>query len=894
MRKRKVLSFILVLSLVLGSFGMAFAAPLSDMAGEESADAVSVLTELGVVEGYPDGTYKPGNIVTRAEMAVIAVRALGLADYATGTASFSDMAGHWSNPYVAYATSLGILAGYPDGTFKPDNTVSYDEAATMLVRALGYGDDSLVGTWPANYVTKAKTLGILDGIKAGAAGANRGDIAIMTYQTLDLSIGKTNKDGDWEATNLGTITEPIADTMLGRLGAEMYDPEDNAYDGTLDSEKRAGAEFVVTGSEDSVISLKNLQGALVTAYANSDNEIIAIKEVKSTFYTGEFSKVAGGDATTVQEKDEFGDYKVRADFDQVSKEDGVTVTFENGVAQDELVGESGVVADGEKYTIAVKISGNYITKIYSIAAWSIDDHFTFEDGDLEDDNIKGNDFDTNNDDEIDLNSFALFGASSLNDIEEGNVVYVYDDGEFVTRIEIGTEVVKGEVTKINSNAKEITVDGKVYEMWNNSAFTVGLEDEVELVLDYFGDVYEVDVIDGAVDAYAVILETDDGEPGLSGKDAVVKLFLADGTNKVFAVDDDLSLLNDDLEWTSYDGTEGAGTLVEYTLDKDGVIEELTAVGEVTVGDKKEITSRGYFDGKAIADDVLIFTYDDEKDDFDEEAYGVTTLDKVKGNEYTGVKYLQDADNKKITLMLIPGEGASDDEVYALTTGWFKTTASDTEYMGTFLVDGKEVEYELTTAGRTAVNTADGEYLYLLKFNASDQVTGLTKVTDGTGMDGKLLVAGAITAEFSNGVIEVNGVEYTVASDAVAYEWDGDEYDKVTINRSNLNAGNVLLYAYDKAEEVVDVILIVDADEAIDGADLAEDKDLIEAGTYEIPVANQTDQTTKTAWVQATVNDLIVNGTIATVTWNADTSKYDVALLLNTATGSASITVTEAV
>jgi hypothetical protein len=148
---RKVLSFVLVLSLVLGSFGMAFAAPLSDIAGENSEEAVNVLTELGVVSGYPDGTYKPDNIVTRAEMAVIVVRALGLADYATGTSSFSDMGGHWSNPYVAYATSLGIIAGYPDGTFRPDKTVSYDEAATMLVAALGYNADSLVGTWPANF-----------------------------------------------------------------------------------------------------------------------------------------------------------------------------------------------------------------------------------------------------------------------------------------------------------------------------------------------------------------------------------------------------------------------------------------------------------------------------------------------------------------------------------------------------------------------------------------------------------------------------------------------------------------------------------------------------------------------------------------------------------------------
>lgn len=150
---RKVLSFVLVLSLVLGSFSMAFAATpatgFSDMNGEASAEAVSVLSDLGVVSGYPDGEYKPENIVTRAEMSVFVIGALGLTDYVTTSAksSFPDMAGYgWAEGYIAYAESLGILSGYPDGTFKPGNTVTYDEVASMLVRALGYSAESLPGS----------------------------------------------------------------------------------------------------------------------------------------------------------------------------------------------------------------------------------------------------------------------------------------------------------------------------------------------------------------------------------------------------------------------------------------------------------------------------------------------------------------------------------------------------------------------------------------------------------------------------------------------------------------------------------------------------------------------------------------------------------------------------
>jgi hypothetical protein len=789
---RKVLSFVLVLSLVLGSFGMAFAAPLSDVAGEDFEDAVNVLTELGVIKGYPDGTYKPDNIVTRAEMAVIVVSALGLADYATGTSNFSDMAGHWSNPYVAYATSLGVISGYPDGTFRPDKTVSYDEAATMLVAALGYTPDSLQGTWPANFVVKAKSLGILDGIKAGAAGANRGDIAIMAYQTLDQAIGKTNKDGDW-------VANVPADTMLERLDAELYVPKAaEAWAATTDAN-----DFIVLDSTNSVINLKPYLGALVTAYANSDQEVIAIKEVKSVALTGSY------DAS--EQEFETVDGVV---YDTSRVEGAAEIFFENGIKGDDKAMTTQGDFDG---VVNVKISGKYLDTLYSFSVWTPLTTFQMTKDMVtelaDDDTLNGYNFAMDDNDAIDTTEFELLGVDSLSDIAKDDVVTVYlkdnaDATSDIARVEVGTEVVTGEVTKISSDKKKITVDGTAYEMWNEAAFTVKLGDEVELYLDYYGDVYEADVIDGGVDDYAVLLDVANGDTSLNGKPAVAKLFLADGTDKIFNVDDDITGVIEDGDWeVAY---EKKGVLVEYTLDKDGVIEDLKIVDVETVVAETEITSKGYFDGKSIASDALIFTYEGETDSdlADEDAYGVTTLDKVKGNDYENVQYFQDPDSKKITLMLIPGEGTSDEEVYGLVTGWFETTASDTDYMGTFLVDGKEVEYELTSAGKTAVDGADNKELYLLVFNSSDQVRNVAKVTASgvTGGDAKLVKDGMIAVAYANGVVKIDK-EYTVDSDAVAYEWDGDEYDKVTINRSNLSTNDyVALYDLDK-DGVIDIILI---------------------------------------------------------------------------------------
>jgi len=783
---------------------MAFAAPLSDMAGEKSAEAVSVLTQLGVVKGYPDGTYKPGNIVTRAEMAVIVVSALGLADYAKGTSSFSDMGGHWSNGFVAYATSLGIIAGYPDGTFKPDKTVSYDEAATMLVAALGYNADSLIGTWPANFVTKAKTLGILDGIVAGAAGANRGDIAIMAYQTLDQAIGKTNKDGDF-VYDKDAAGDPT-DTMLARLGVGLYDPDGAgaAFD--------PGDAFVVTGDEDSVINLKPFLGAYVTAYED-DDDIIAIKEVKSVYLTGEFDvvgAVAAGDTFEATDKDYTLDVVTFA----------APVSFTNGA--DDAVYTAPV--GGTDYTMAVKVSGSKIKEIYSVAVWTQDGDFLYEDDMLEDDNLNAFDFTLDDDDEIDLDSFDLVGVDSLADIDEDNVVYVYTSAGEITKIEVGTEVVKGEVTKISNDDKKITVDGKAYEYADDnfaaltnavSKGSVDLEDDVVLYLDVNGYIYDMDVNAKDGGNYAIILETADEVAGLGGDNAMVKLFLADGSDKTFDVDGDVvvaTLIDAAGAWTV--GAAAGGILVEYGVDGDGVIDYLK---DMTVdanfnsapATDKELTAKLTYNGVPVASDAILFTADVTDPAFDpqdEDFYGVTTVAKAKGSEFKADYY---AKNNKITLMVVQGTGTDTDIVYGVVKSWAKTTASATDYTATLLVDGDSVDYDIKTAVYTQLNGDANakKKIYEITFNTAGEVTALTDVSAGVATEIDILDTLTPSVAYANGALDGT----TIDVDAVAYMMETGEtsFVKVSISKANLvGMTKVVLYDVDE-DDVADILLITE-------------------------------------------------------------------------------------
>ena len=104
------------------------------------AEAVNTLASLGMVEGYADGTFRPDNTITRAEFVTIAV---GFADLEIdGEARFTDVARNaWYYPYIADACAYGWIGGYPDGSFRPDNTITRAEVTVIVNNMLGRAAD---------------------------------------------------------------------------------------------------------------------------------------------------------------------------------------------------------------------------------------------------------------------------------------------------------------------------------------------------------------------------------------------------------------------------------------------------------------------------------------------------------------------------------------------------------------------------------------------------------------------------------------------------------------------------------------------------------------------------------------------------------------------------------
>jgi hypothetical protein len=195
---KKILSLVLVLVLALGSFS--FATP-ADVVGTDYATAVDRLMSLNLLTGYPDGTFKPAATITRAEFAAVVVRALGLGSAASvnSPTKFSDVpATHWASGYVSVATGLGVINGHTDGTFRPADPVTYEQAVAMVVRALGYEPSvAKKGGYPAGYLIVASELDILDGV-VGTVGAPapRGLVAMLVDNSLQVDMMKQTQFGD--------------------------------------------------------------------------------------------------------------------------------------------------------------------------------------------------------------------------------------------------------------------------------------------------------------------------------------------------------------------------------------------------------------------------------------------------------------------------------------------------------------------------------------------------------------------------------------------------------------------------------------------------------------------------------------------------------------------------
>ena len=143
--------------------------------------------ETAVVDGYPDGTFKPDRGINRAEFLKIILESDSTVSVALATepTGFSDVnEGEWYAPYIRYAKDNGIIEGYPDGTFRPGQAVNFAEALKMAYSALGVPTVLTEGEWYERFLMHAK------------------DNNILFSNSIDVGSDMTRKDVVWIVWNL--------------------------------------------------------------------------------------------------------------------------------------------------------------------------------------------------------------------------------------------------------------------------------------------------------------------------------------------------------------------------------------------------------------------------------------------------------------------------------------------------------------------------------------------------------------------------------------------------------------------------------------------------------------------------------------------------------------------
>ena len=340
---KKYLCLMVIIILCLGVSSVSLAASLTDIAGTKYVDAVENLIEVGLVNGFEDNTYRPNEAVTRAQMAKLMVIALGEEGKVNSAKlqakTFTDInSKHWAYGYVNVAKDIGVINGYTDGSFDPDATVSYAEATTMAVRALGYEDrvDQIKEEWPNNYINCAKELNLFKNISTfnNSTGAARGDIAILLWNMLNTGVCKVVAQRD------SGLVYGQGEIMLSKYKDYVYMDDGVITDVDYDDDFE-NATVTISGSDKLNLSLSDsdvsmyLGKKLTLLYDIKAKKLLNIesvkyyKEVKGDVTKTTSSKIyIDGDEYTLPDKSNIFLYKVSSLSDAIEATvylDGKTV-----------------------------------------------------------------------------------------------------------------------------------------------------------------------------------------------------------------------------------------------------------------------------------------------------------------------------------------------------------------------------------------------------------------------------------------------------------------------------------------------------------------------------------------------------------------------------------------
>ena len=210
-----VLALVMTMSLVTVSAGAKDFTDSEDLSGEAYAEAVNVMSEMGIIDGYAGGAFQPQGTLTRGAAAkIIACMMLGKTTaeaLGTQAAPFKDVpVGSTFAGYIAYCVESGLIDGYADGTFRPSAQLTGFAFLKMLLTALGYDSaiEGFTGTnWTVNVASRAIEAGLTKGNEnfVGTRAATREEACLYAVNALKATLVEYENKGTDVTVNGATV-----------------------------------------------------------------------------------------------------------------------------------------------------------------------------------------------------------------------------------------------------------------------------------------------------------------------------------------------------------------------------------------------------------------------------------------------------------------------------------------------------------------------------------------------------------------------------------------------------------------------------------------------------------------------------------------------------------------
>ena len=810
----------------------------SDAADIVNEDAVAVTSAIGIFDGYEDGEFKPENVVTRGEAAVIIAKILYGGDVNVDQFKdqklFTDVP-DWAEGYVNLCASLGIIAGYGDGKFGTNDTVTTAQMALMLSRALGYfqNDSELGDNWILAATAKATQLGMYGNLTLSAtAGLTRDNVAEMVFNTLTNAVTvEYNSTFNMYYTTGADWTAGVEFNYRQTLGYKNFDlvykdADNDAF----------GRPSTIWGTGTLSSNAVDDDGNLISNRVNisSSNEIISAVNESNQEWTGKVTQEALYDATgrsyvngdyawevyvdgePVEDYDESKIDKDEDDKDFLNLEDSGANETGNGVLTQLFIDEDYDVGnkDGK---VTVVVIHTYVAEVYSA-----------EDGvvtltPLGEDPIGNGD-----------NEFETTLAFEDDDI----VYYTYSVEKDEIQSVAQADRIEGEVTRVrannaDSNGDNFTVDGNVYNYnfivpsgTSSRLTTANVDNDVVAYLDAYGYVIYIDESAVTYD-YAYVLSMGHLNNQYGGSDTYyARLVLTDGTLvRVETDEDDTSLQN---------------YIVSYSVDRDGVY-SLTGRSNAAIAGADDLRIENgvasmNINGRYTANSNTVFIVAESDNDLDEYDYtvytGVRNVPDIDGDSSTKAVVATDNNSRVAKVVFIQdADVAGTDDVIFVRADKQANLERDSE-IGNYYIINAVVDGQRTTLN-VKQNSSAADVLVKGEFNTIDNrrtVMALKSIT--TNSDG------LVTSVRAYDVVNASGDGYDIATgtrkaenQTVGMGYNDTEYygytdDVVVVRYSTSNAFSISRISSIRDDSDDGVVYVLDGDTLI-GICIIEDRNAAE-------------------------------------------------------------------